>query len=326
VILTSLGAWDNARHFEEIGFAAYVTKPVWPQELKAILTRVLAEPDGTELKYRPIATRHSARETLNQFKGRRARILLAEDNITNQQVAQSILKKLGLRADAVANGAEAVKALETIPYDLVLMDVQMPEMDGYEAARLIRTAPSTVRNPQVPIIAMTAHALRGDREKCLQADMDDYMPKPVSPQSLAAMLRKWLPKEKSKDPVEAEADGAGSYDSESSTEIFDEAGMRARLMHDAALIETVSRGFLLDVPLQISALRGYLEASDALAVARQAHTLKGASANVGGERLRELAAEIELAADANDLAAAASLIPDLETQFAALRQAMTQAP
>ena len=142
----------------------------------------------------PSSTRHTARETLNLFAGRKARILLAEDNITNQQVALGILKKLGLRADAVANGAEALKALETIPYDLVLMDVQMPVMDGLEAP-----GRSAIRNPQsaitqIPIIAMTAHAMQGDRERCLEAGMNDYVSKPVSPQALAEVLARWLPK------------------------------------------------------------------------------------------------------------------------------------
>ncbi|MEI6673642.1 MAG: PAS domain S-box protein [Verrucomicrobiota bacterium] len=323
VIFTSLGAWDDTQDFEDIGFAAYVTKPVWPQALKAVLSRVLAEPDGMELQRQPITTHNSTREALNQFSGHRVRILLAEDNITNQQVAQSILKKLGLRADAVANGAEAVKALETIPYDLVLMDVQMPVMDGYDATLLIRSPQSSVRNHQVPIIAMTAHALRGDREKCLQAGMDDYVPKPVSPQSLAAILRKWLPADMTQGPPE---DEDSNTPFQPALGIFDQAGMTARLMHDAALIQMVSQGFLLDIPQQIIAIANHLEAGNALAVERQAHTLKGAAANVGGERLRELAAKIERAAAANDLSAAASLIPDLEIQFAALQQAMTQAP
>jgi len=123
------------------------------------------------------------------------RILLAEDNITNQQVALGILRKLGLSADAVANGTEALKALESIPYDLVLMDVQMPEMDGYEATQQIRNPQSAVANHGIPIIAMTAHAMQGDRERCLEAGMNDYVTKPVSPQALVEALEKWLPKE-----------------------------------------------------------------------------------------------------------------------------------
>ena len=120
------------------------------------------------------------------------RVLLAEDNITNQQVALRILKNLGWSADAVANGAEAVKALEAVPYDLVLMDVQMPVMDGFEATRLIRSPQSAVKNHLVPIIAMTAHAMQGDRERCLGAGMNDYITKPVSPKALAGVLERWL--------------------------------------------------------------------------------------------------------------------------------------
>ena len=120
------------------------------------------------------------------------RILLAEDNITNQQVAVRILRNLGWHADTVANGAEAIHALETVPYDLVLMDVQMPVMDGFEATRHIRSSESAVQNHQVPIIAMTAHTMQGARERCLDAGMNDYVTKPVSPGTLADVLEKWL--------------------------------------------------------------------------------------------------------------------------------------
>ena len=123
------------------------------------------------------------------------RILIAEDNVTNQQVALAILKKLGCSADAVANGKEALASLRSIPYDLVLMDCQMPEMNGYDAAACIRNPRSGVRNPQVPIVAVTAHAMKGDREKCLAAGMNDYIAKPVQPSTLAAILDKWLPRE-----------------------------------------------------------------------------------------------------------------------------------
>lgn len=124
---------------------------------------------------------------------RAPRILIAEDNVTNQQVALAVLKKLGCRADAVANGKEAVESLRSIPYDLVLMDCQMPEMTGYEAAAQIRDARSGVSNPGVPIIALTAHAMTGDREKCLSAGMDDYLAKPFQAATLARVLEKWLP-------------------------------------------------------------------------------------------------------------------------------------
>ncbi len=196
VMLTSIGTRGDAKHFESIGFAGYATKPIRHQELQAVLSLALSERDVTEPTPRPIATRHLARETMKQlFAGRTARILLAEDNITNQKVALGILRTLGLKADAVANGAEAVKALETLPYDLVLMDVQMPEMDGLEATRHIRDSQSAVLNHRIPILAMTAHAMQGDRERCLEAGMNDYVAKPVAPQTLAEALDMWLPKE-----------------------------------------------------------------------------------------------------------------------------------
>jgi PAS domain S-box-containing protein len=191
VLLTSLGTRGDARRCHDVGYAAYTTKPVRHEELLAVLRQVLAGPDGTP---RPLVTRHTARDTVRPSPGpRRGRVLLAEDNITNQQVALGIVRKLGLTADAVANGREVLQALATVPYDLVLMDVQMPEMDGLEATRCIRDPGSTVRNHDIPVIAMTAHTLQGYRQRCLEAGMNDYLAKPVSPQALATMLERWLP-------------------------------------------------------------------------------------------------------------------------------------
>ena len=181
VLLTSLGTRGDAKHFAEVGFDAYLTKPVRHLELKGVLSAVWGK-EGEKLPaMRTIATRHTVRETQGLFADRKARILVAEDNFTNQQVALGILKKMGLRADAVGNGSEALKALETIPYDLVLMDVQMPEMDGMDATRRIRDPGSTVLDHHIPIVAMTAHAMTGDREKCLETGMDGYVAKPISP-------------------------------------------------------------------------------------------------------------------------------------------------
>ena len=257
------------------------------------------------------------------------RILVAEDNITNQQVALAILKKLGLRADAVANGLEALHSLATIPYDLVLMDVQMPELDGFDATRQIRDPQSRVLDHQVPVIATTANAMKGDREKCLAAGMNDYVSKPVSPPALAESLGKWLSPEGAagrQPKAELAADEPPALRRPPPAPVvFDQAGMLSRLLEDAELVRLITQSFLQDLPRQIEALRGYLAAGEVADVERQCHTIKGASANVGGEALRAVAFELERLGQAGDLAAVQARLPELEAQFARLQQAMTQA-
>jgi PAS domain S-box-containing protein len=328
VMQTSLGTRGDARRFEEIGFAAYTTKPIQHQELRAVISLVLRDQNRVEQSLQSIITRHTVREKQNTFFDRKARILLAEDNITNQHVALGILKKLGLRADAVANGAEAVKALELLPYDLVLMDVQMPEMDGIEATGHIRNPQSAVQNHNIPIIAMTANAMQGDREICLKAGMSDYVSKPVSPQALAETLEKWLPDETEATSTSAVTPARYSAVSVQKVKplVFDRAGMLARLMDDEDLAQTVAEGFLGDIPLQIAALKGYLETGDASAAERQAHTIKGASANVGGEALRAVAFDMEIAAKADNLDVVKAHMVELESQFELLKQAMIKKP
>ncbi len=324
VLMTSIGRRGDAREMEQIGFSAYLTKPARQSELFDCLAIALAEKAAARPS-QPIITRHRVRELRRGV----VRILLAEDNITNQQVAIAMLKRMGLRADAVANGAEAVKALETIPYDLVLMDVQMPVMDGIEATQRIRDPRSAVLNHRIPIIAMTAHALHGDREKFMNAGMDDYVPKPVSSQALADALDRWLPKDSAarKEPSSgapatpvvpervAGKDRPGAP-------VFDIPAMMDRLGGDQDLARELIWGFLEDLPKQISALRGYLEAGDAPNAVRQAHTVKGASANMGGEALSAVALEMETAAKNGRLESAAARQSELEAQFIRLKEAM----
>jgi signal transduction histidine kinase/DNA-binding response OmpR family regulator len=185
VIFATSGASDE--DLAEMGFDRSLTKPVRWRHLYGLVKGVVengkeAAPvvDGPEVPQGPARM------------ARRGRILLAEDNVTNQVVAVAVLKKLGQRVDVVANGKEAVAALSDVPYDLVLMDCQMPEMDGFEATRCIRAGISGPHVRSIPIIALTAKAVQGDREKCLEAGMDDYLTKPIDTRELAAALDKWL--------------------------------------------------------------------------------------------------------------------------------------
>jgi len=192
VMLTSLGQPGLSQPLGDIGFAASLTKPARKSEL---LHSLLASAPATAESQQPL-------RPINKPHGSTFRILLVEDNITNQKVAAALLHKMGLRADTVANGLEALHALETLPYDLVLMDVQMPEMDGLTATRIIRSPESAVRNQRIPIIAMTARAMQGDQQMCLDAGMDDYVVKPVTYKPLAATLERWLPAQTPAPPVE----------------------------------------------------------------------------------------------------------------------------
>jgi CheY-like chemotaxis protein/HPt (histidine-containing phosphotransfer) domain-containing protein len=326
ILMTSLGQPGAAGIMEKVGFAAYVIKPVRQSELCACLSTVLTAPPS-DLPARPILATHTVQETLNRFAGRKARILLAEDIITNQLVAVAILKTMGLKADVVANGTEAVKALETLPYDLVLMDAQMPELDGLEATVQIRSPNSHVFNPRVPIIAMTAGAMQGDREKCLAAGMDDYVTKPVSPQTLAVVLDKWLPKESTPRTVPAGLPAeAISAPAQLAVPVFDRDGLMNRVMNDWDLMKQVTECFILETPRQIAALREYLESGDVEGARRQAHALRGAAANVGGESLRAVATAMETAAKGGDLVTVKALLTDLQVQFEALREAMGGSP
>jgi len=195
-------------------------------------------------------------------------------------------------------------------------------MDGIEATRQIRGFGSAVANHQIPIIAMTAHALEGDRDWCLNAGMNDYLSKPISAQTLATVLLRWLPTAKH-EMGKLKGEQAIPLNS-SSPMVYDREGMLARLMNDEGLARVVTQSFLTDIPNQIEALRHNLELLDSNGVSRQAHTVKGAAANVGGEALRALAFEMEKAGQVGDLNFVAARMADLDRQFLRLKEAMTK--
>jgi signal transduction histidine kinase/PleD family two-component response regulator/HPt (histidine-containing phosphotransfer) domain-containing protein len=314
VMMTSVGKRGDAKRFEDIGFAAYLTKPVKQSQFYDCLSLVSGmqkhPPDDQSAV---IVTRHSIAE----YQKHGIRILLAEDNEINQRVTLGILKNFGYRTDVVSNGKEALEAMAGIPYDIVLMDCQMPKMDGYAATKEIRSSRSKVLNPKVPIIAMTAHAMKGDREKCLAAGMDDYIPKPINPEKFPKVIEKWLVKTNKVAHLDDMA-----CDLEPVNTVFDRTGLIDRLLGDEDLAHKILDGFMADVPDKFNTLKEALGNRDTSLIQQQAHSLKGASANVGAMALEKIAYQIELAGKAKDLIKAGSLISELDNHFETLKKSL----
>jgi CheY-like chemotaxis protein/HPt (histidine-containing phosphotransfer) domain-containing protein len=316
ILLTSMGAQGEAQHFQDIGFSAYLSKPIHHEELKDVLSQALAGQAGAQIIVPPAP----ARTTEIRFAGRHARILLVEDNVINQKVAMGILSNLGLGADIAGDGAQAVEAIQSASYDLVLMDVQMPVMGGCEATSAIRSYECEARKESAPliIIAMTAGAMEGDHEKCLEAGMNDYISKPVSARALADILDRWLPHGSDGPAATSPAATSPETDEKLDLPILDWAEMLDRLGGDRGLARNVAAGFLRDTPRLFDELRRHLVAGDVPATERLAHTIKSAAAIVGGERLRAVAFEAEQSAHAGDLPAIISRMCELDAEFARL--------
>ena len=332
IMMTSMGQRGDANLLEQIGFAGYLLKPLRQSQLRECLGLVISRRNSENADSgKKMLTRHSLSESARQ----RIRILLVEDNHTNQMVALAMLKKIGYRADTAANGIEALKALQAIAYDLVLMDCQMPEMDGFAATAAIRAPGSPVLNPKIPVVALTAFAMASDRERCIAAGMDDYLSKPIKPAELVETLDRWLGnpgtemnKNRSEHSMEKQTtqlDEKGTQNPallESDIRIFNEAELLQRLMDDRALAKTIIAIYLEDVPKQISDFKKSLANGEANNVKRQAHTIKGASANIGAAMMRQVAFEAEKLADKGELGEIEMLMPQIEAEFERLKKVL----
>jgi signal transduction histidine kinase/DNA-binding response OmpR family regulator/HPt (histidine-containing phosphotransfer) domain-containing protein len=303
VMMTALGQRGDTAILKQNGFAGSLSRPLRQSQVHKCLNMVLGHADAAA------DTETSTSYSAPSFPLRGARILLAEDNYVNQKVAQNMLNRLGYKADVVANGLEAVRALELIDYDLVLMDCLMPELDGYEAAALIRGVYSKVLDRSVPIVAMTANAMQGDREKCLESGMNDYLAKPVRQEQLAQILSTWLETGGAK--VDSECQPQCEAAPDSSKEIFDEADMLERV-EDIAFVRSLLADSLEELPLLLEELQKACSGDDCLLIRRQAHTMKGLAANISTEALRESALRVENAAKEGAVEAVRELLPDVE--------------
>jgi PAS domain S-box-containing protein len=245
-----------------------------------------------------------------------ARVLVVEDNPTNRIVALGMLKKMGMAAEAVENGSEALEAIALKNYDVVLMDAQMPVMDGYTATRSIRRQEKQRDDgkPPLPVIAMTAHAMQGDREKCIQEGMSDYIAKPISLETLREVLGRWLPE-------------SGTHRGSEESSLIGEIRWRPdvllqRLMDDEELLWGVVDTFLEDVPNQVQATANLLEIGNQEGVRTHAHSIKGAAANVGGTDLFEAAATLERQAIEGQLEEGDKLLEKVQEAFERLKLEM----
>ncbi|MFQ5686099.1 MAG: response regulator, partial [Candidatus Scalindua sp.] len=309
VMITSIGRRGDAEHFRRLGFAAYLTKPLKKSRLLDCLRIVTGESTSNEKdSSTQIVTRYSISEDYKQ----RVRILLAEDNMVNRKIALHILeKKLGFHADAVNNGREAIESLERSDYDIVLMDCQMPEIDGYDATRKIRDESSSVRNHRIPIIAMTANAVDGDREKCLEAGMDDYVAKPINMQEFADVIKRYLRNgreqlnnfglrnaecglKRSKSEIGQEVTVSKETKQEDVPDLI-----YSEYADDADLVELIDE-FAAGLEADVESMRKALENGNHDGLRRLAHQMKGAGGSYGYPMLTEAAKTIEEAAKVKD--------------------------
>jgi signal transduction histidine kinase/CheY-like chemotaxis protein/HPt (histidine-containing phosphotransfer) domain-containing protein len=320
VLLTSLGAVDRGV-LEAAGITAALTKPARSSQLYDLLVRVTAAGGA------PCGPTRPERHNIPAAPGRRAgderpaatsRILVVEDNTINQQVALGLLRRLGYEADAVANGLEALDALERIAYKAVLMDCQMPEMDGYTATAEVRRREGTTRH--TPIIGLTAHAMLGAKEDCLAAGMDGYLAKPVRREALAAVLQHWAAEATTTAAPTFQGDASAAPPAvDASPDCLDEA-LLTSLGPD--LLATVLPMFLEDTPPQLAAARAAAQAGDAPALAAVAHLLKGSAATIGARELHALCTEIELLARDSAVTAAREPVAALGAAFDRARTAL----
>ena len=257
MMLSSSGQFDESNKCREVGIATHLTKPVDQRELLSAIGRVLAREPGQRATL-------PASMLPAELPERRLHVLLAEDNAVNQRLAASLLERRGHKVTIAANGREAVAAVAAQPFDVVLMDVQMPEMGGFEATAAIRALPTAANRSRVPIIAMTAHAMKGDRERCLAAGMDEYLTKPLDPRHLCAL-------------VEEMADGHAAAPRDDLSAIPME--VLARVGGDRELLAEISRLFVDDAPRHLEKIRQALDTHDGESLRRAAHGLKGAAAN-----------------------------------------------
>ncbi|AUM13961.1 response regulator [Ketobacter alkanivorans] len=320
VMMTSMAHRGDARYFEKLGFSAYFPKPVTTQDLFIALSVISKQSESNER--RPLLTRHSLKALRDNHQQaivpdwpQKARILLVEDNSINVEVAKMILNELGLNADVAGNGLEAIQTLATAPqpepYTLILMDCQMPELDGYETTRRIRAGSAGEHNNNIPIIAMTANAMKGDREKCIQAGMNDYLSKPISSDALLRKLKLWILDETQDSAFQCEQpdESANSDHQPSDESIWDEVAALSMVKQRQDRLQLLLESFMNHVPPHLDNLSCAVQEHNTSQSQYLAHTIKGSAGQMKASQLEQACAAMEYAASIADTDKMKALLP-----------------
>jgi CheY-like chemotaxis protein len=347
MMLSSAGQAGDAARCRALGVASYLTKPIRQSHLlDSIMDSLGARAGGPAIESR--LGDNTPSRLAGERGGQGRRILLAEDNEVNQRLAVRILEKRGYAVTVANNGREALAALEPLPtsgpgtrpgrvgareaggpFDLVLMDVQMPEMGGFEATAAIREKEQGTGN-HLPIVAMTAHAMKGDRERCLEAGMDGYVTKPIQPQVLFDTIEALMPAQKEPEPGEVAGAGARpsplhgdtASDGAGSEPILDREQVMKRVAGDVELLKELIDIFLEECPPLLAAIREAIAGQDGEALEQAAHKLKGAVGNFSAPAAAEAALRLEVMGRERDLAGADAAYADLESGIERLKPAL----
>jgi signal transduction histidine kinase/CheY-like chemotaxis protein len=318
ILLTSIGWAEDSVTSGAADVRAYLTKPVRPQELCQQVSRILKPGIEPAASGDPAETSSPARQE-QAVPG--VRVLLAEDNPVNQEVAEEYLRALGCQVEIVGTGGAAVKAFGRVGYDVILMDCQMPELDGFTATRLIREEErQESAEAHIPIIAVTAFTTEGERERCLAAGMDDYLAKPFDQDQLSAILRRWVQVDFKKDAK------SGEVEREASGPVLDQASLdqirRVDRKTGRGVLSKVIGVYLAHTPGQLDELAAAVARLDSPEVAKLAHGLKSSSANLGAHKLVGQLKRLEQSARDDDLSEAPALLVKIDAEFEQVRLAL----
>ena len=296
ILLSRFGINVDRPQIAAAGFSAVLNKPVMLSDISRTVHPAL---NGQAMMNLPPATEQQWR----QKKATDIKLLLVEDNLTNRQVALGILGKQGFLVDTAENGEKALETIDKNRYDLILMDIQMPIMDGLEATRRIRESGRTEAIRSIPIIAMTAHAMSSDRTMCLASGMNDYIVKPINPAQLLETIDRWLPEKSYPDPQDVHRntdDEIAHTTGTAARMLFDYDVFLERMLGDRNLTKIILKDFLVSVPEEIRILKSRINEGLMEMAAAQSHKLKGAFSNIGSTSLSELSYAIETASKNND--------------------------